>query len=462
MAGKRTKMPEVPMVQIVKRGGEAADSEGRADGRGADKSREGKSAEDFTSVRRQRVRGGLLDGCWMAVARHRRLLQLILLFKVAYWLGMLLVVWLWPDMDEYAFYHAFQRWPREGGPIFASYFATWDTAHYLYLSEIGYSSGARACAFYPLWPLLVRWLSPLFGGSFLVTGLLLGNVCSLAAWVIFHRLIARRWGKSAADWALAFLVAFPGSLFFQFNYTESLFLLLLMVLWWGLESERVVWTWLAGFLLPLTRAVGVLTVLPMAWHLMFEQQETKGRKRENDKGDAAVTWRRLVGCIAARRLWLAAAPLVGWGFYLILMWSWTGNAFEGFSAQRYWGVNSVGNLWKVPKFVTGFFTATTWHEYTGSLLDRCSFVLLLYCLPAMWRLDKSWLVWTCVLGLVPAMSGTFVSFTRYMSCAFPVFVTLGVVLGKPEWRWSRYFLLAVFSALHVTLVWRFVNFRWAG
>jgi hypothetical protein len=43
-----------------------------------------------------------------------------------------------------------------------------------------------------------------------------------------------------------------------------------------------------------------------------------------------------------------------------------------------------------------------------------------------------------------------------------MFIALGVVLSRREWRWWRYGLLVVFMVLHVTLVWRYVNFRWAG
>ena len=67
-----------------------------------------------------------------------------------------------------------------------------------------------------------------------------------------------------------------------------------------------------------------------------------------------------------------------------------------------------------------------------------------------------------MLSHVQAMSGTFTWYTRFASCVFPVFLALGVVFSRREWRWGRYALLAVFGALHVVLVWRFVNFRWAG
>ncbi len=170
--------------------------------------------------------------------RRSGFLWRLLLLKGGYLLVLLGVAALGDRFDTDMFHRVMARWPHDGEPVFASHLATWDAAHYLSLSERGYQPGTPDCAFYPLWPLLVRWCAPLFDGSHVLTGLALSNVLSLAAWLLFHHLVVRRWGKPVATWALIFLIAFPGSLFFQFNYTESLFLLLVLLLWQGLEEER--------------------------------------------------------------------------------------------------------------------------------------------------------------------------------------------------------------------------------
>ena len=403
-----------------------------------------------------------------AAARPLRLLIWVVLFKIAY-LGLLCAaICRWDDFNTDNFRTMMAHWPRDGPPVFASHFATWDSAHYLYLSEVGYQHTMPSCAFYPLWPLLVRWLAPLAGGSHILTGLILANLFSLAAWLLFHRHVAARWGQAAANWSLVFLMAFPGALFFQFNYTESLFLLLALVLWWALDNQRYGWAWLSAVLLPLTRGPGVFALLPIAWHVL--QSSRLPLQPASERGHSCPPERvggtggqKCPRSDASRvRASLLLAPLLGWTVYLGLMWHWTGNPFEGMQAQKYWGVHSLSNLWNVPKFVIGLFTPTEWHEFRGSLLDRAVFMLLLYCLPTLWRLDKGLLVWIYVLGILPAMSGTFTSFTRFASCAFPMFIALGAGLCASGWRLPRYALLAVFICLHLVLVWRFVNFRWAG
>ena len=426
-------------------------------------------------------------------------------------------------MDQDAF-SRFIHWPRSGEPEFASHLGTWDSAHYLYLSEVGYSPGVASCAFYPLWPVLIRCFSVVIGGSHLLAGLVLSNVFSLAALVIFFRLVGKRLGWPVAKLSLLLILAFPGSLFFHFIYTESLFFLLVMVVCDGLERRRYRAVWVAAFLLPLTRAVGVFCIFPLLWHLaktspptwltrlkrsakwlrrlglvkegsadlensapsdliaeMQIELSSPGRQtttrpgcsRRGEEADLCATQEiRLLTSAATRSkgsfakgssIWgLILAPALGWACYFLLMWAWTGNAFEGFEAQRFWGVQSISNIFNVPKFVMGFFNPSDWHEFTGSLLDRSVFYLLLFCLPVIWRLDKGWFVWTIVLGVVPAMSGTFTSFTRFASVVFPIFIALAVVLQGPSRRYLRAGVIVVFLILHVILLWRFVNFRWAG
>jgi hypothetical protein len=97
--------------------------------------------------------------------------------------------------------------------------------------------------------------------------MVLGNVFSLAAFVLFYQVVRERFGGANAKWALVLLIAFPGSLFYQFIYSEPLFFLLVMVLWLSLERGRFDWAWPAALMLPLARPVGIVAVLPVAWYL---------------------------------------------------------------------------------------------------------------------------------------------------------------------------------------------------
>src|SRR5439155_541045 len=160
---------------------------------------------------------------------------------------------------------------------------------------------------------------------------------------------------------------------------------------------------------------GIFCVLPIAWHLLTKRPIPWVTRLQSwwfrRKGKASPGQIPANDSVKAQNPVLAyslvLAPFLGWAVYFGLMWSWTGNPFEGFQAQRYWGAHSITNIINVPKFVIGLFTPTEIHAFQGSLLDRCMFVFMLYTLPIIWRLGKDLLVWTYVLAIMPAMSGTF-------------------------------------------------------
>ncbi len=62
-------------------------------------------------------------------------------------------------------------------PNLANMFARWDSAYYLAIAQYGYSATGAERAFFPLYPLLVHWLSQLSGLLPLVNGMLLSIAC---------------------------------------------------------------------------------------------------------------------------------------------------------------------------------------------------------------------------------------------------------------------------------------------
>jgi hypothetical protein len=416
------------------------------------------------------------------ICKCHRIVWRLIWYKVLYITILLLFVW---NSDDYFtqenYYSKVGFMPGVSGGI-QRYFSTWDTAHYLSISEYGYKKDSPSCAFYPLWPLTARAFSLITGYNQLLSGLILANILSLLGMIIFFIKIREQYTYEVAKYAVVYIITFPGSLFYQFHYTESMFLFLIMVLWYSLDKKQYIIAWIVSFLLPATRAIGLFCLLPITWHLLTKEpskymvrmiktipwiylkEDIKSNvtkmthvecreytlESSNDKSKRLGSW------------WLLCAPIAGWGCYLAYMGVTTGNPLEGFDAQRYWGVQSIGNIFDIRKFVVGFLEPTTWHGFRGSVLDRCSFIMLLYCLPTLWKLDIGLFIWTIVLGVVPAMSGTFTSFIRFESVVFPLFIALGVVLSKPECRTIRWAVVSMFVALHITLLWRFVNYGWAG
>src|SRR6266568_9123385 len=152
-------------------------------------------------------------------------------------------------------------------PCLLSWFH-WDAIAYVNVADHGYSL-TRNTVFFPLWPLLIHWVGALFGGSttsYYVAGLLLANVFFYLALVVFYLLLSEDFEPTVAKNALFYLAFYPYALFFFAGYAESLFLLLCLAVFFFLRRGNSLDWWLAGFfgfLAALTRATGIMLVVPL-------------------------------------------------------------------------------------------------------------------------------------------------------------------------------------------------------
>lgn len=350
-----------------------------------------------------------------------------------------------PPIFDFAAYKGNFHWPKDAAPGFASYFSTWDAQHYLYLSRFGYVPGAESDRFFPLWPWLIR-AGALVLRDHLVAALLLAHALSLAGFLLFHAWCARRRGEAAADASLLLLLAYPGALFFGFPYSESLFFFLAAAFLLALDLKRWRWVALTAFLLPLTRAVGVVVIAPLLHQ--------------------AVASRRKNGTVESHWRLCLAAPLLGLAAYFAFMRLAVGDAFfylGSWSSQDLIGSASLAKLLDLPGFLRAFASVGSFHAPLDSLADRLFFVAFLAACVRLWRTDRAALAFALPLGLIPAVSVSFWGCTRYLVAALPAFLAAGdwfaAKEGRRPWLWLA---LAGLGAVQVVFVFRHINNYWAG
>lgn len=319
-------------------------------------------------------------------------------------------------------------------------FATYDAEHYLRLAESGYDGHGPENAFYPLYPMLVGGFARLTGAGFLITAIVLSTLFGIAATLIVHDLARRRWGNAVADTTVALLLLQPAAFFSVLPYTESLFLLLLALLFACLSRERLVLAGIAGFALALTRPVGIFAIVPIAMHAWSVR--------------------------TSPRAWLSALlPLLGWASYFAILHLQTGDASLGFRIQRQFiAAPSMARLLDPAAFVHRFVDVRQVHGLLYSALDRVVFVVVVVGLVRRMRRrdDADSTVLASLLGIVPAVTTAFMSFTRYASVVFPVHESFALGLSTPERRWLRHALYVLLAAAQLWLISRHAAFVWAG
>ncbi len=203
-----------------------------------------------------------------------------------------------------------------GEPIhLASAFKTWDAHHYLWLSEAWYVPGSFSNNYYPLFPALIGLVNRLVGNAF-ISGLLVSNLLSLAAFYAFYRFVEDAHGPSVAAGALTLLIAFPTAFYFSLIYRESLFLLLAVSFFLFLSRGAYARSWLCAFLLPLTRPLGIAILVPF----LVERVVAARRGRSDGDGVSANDARAARMPTACSTVALSLAPLIGFVAYLTIMW----------------------------------------------------------------------------------------------------------------------------------------------
>lgn len=292
---------------------------------------------------------------------------------------------------------------------------SWDSFFYDWIAKGGYDSvAADGARFFPLYPLLGRWLGVLFGGRSDIALVVIGNVAALAGAVVLAQLarevLADRWGPDDADrvglrsaWMVAIV---PAAIVFVWPYTEGLALLVTAGVL--LALHRRAWWWAAGLALfaGALRPTGILLCVPILIELVMARPRPK-----------------VVPALAA----LVAAPL-------------------GLLASLAYVGNEVGDWlapWEQQRPIRGAFrnpliraAESLWGLVHNTDTELVPFVVLwgvLVLVAVRRRQPWSWIAFSVVTLLVALAAQTIDSIGRYGLLAVPLVVALAQWSDR-RWR----------------------------
>jgi hypothetical protein len=345
----------------------------------------------------------------------------------------------------------------------------WDGEHYVALALNGYFQAPRyiSPAFFPMYPLLLRSFSAVFGGplskeAFSYWGSLLSLLFLPFAFYFIYQIAYEGWGERTAKGTLLALAFFPTTFFLNATYTESLFLALSAGSLWAIRVRKnlLLACILAGFATA-TRNVAIFLIVPV----MFEWIKQGGMKNPRER------W---------RGLYLALAPS-GLIIYMGYLWMKFGDPLLFYSSQKYWKREAAGPLvtatraWDTAVEGSNILSDPgLWaHPNVQSLADHLERANSVYNLAflifaivvlvaGLRELPVSLIIYSLLLIVPPALYGTpdipLMGIPRYTLVAFPIFIVLGLLARKKllftGWLIISIIVSVVLCALFVS--WRFV------
>jgi Gpi18-like mannosyltransferase len=136
-------------------------------------------------------------------------------------------------------------------PTLSTLFIRWDSGYYLTIAQQGYSPNGTERAYFPLYPLLARWLSTASGLSVGLSGLVISLVAFATATVNLYAWVRCDHSQATALWATLLLCFSPVAFYLVAFYPESLFLALSI---FSLYCARRGWFLVSGIAIALAGA----------------------------------------------------------------------------------------------------------------------------------------------------------------------------------------------------------------
>jgi hypothetical protein len=261
-------------------------------------------------------------------------------------------------------------------------------------------------AFFPLFPLTIRWLTDVTSSSPLVVGLVISGVTGLTAVVAIGMLVRQYAGSRRASRATLLFAVFPGTFVFSLAYAEGI--AITCVAFGLLALLRKQW-WLAGVLgLVATAAspIALAFVLSCAWCAV--RQVLRHR-----------TWRALLAPVLAP---LGFVAYMGW------LWAHTGTLSAWRWTER-WGWNSYPSLTYPFRVVVTFVRDPVAPTETGQILFVGVVVTVIGAVLAIRQHQPPpVLIYGLTAACLAAVSSPVGLRPRFIMLAFPLVVAYGTRL----------------------------------
>lgn len=319
--------------------------------------------------------------------------------------------------------------------------------------NFGYKSteqeSIKKYVFFPLFPVIIKIFMavfPLEAAAF--TANLLINTGMVCVFMLFMKKYFPR-HEGGALWPFLLISLFPFSIFYSLYFPESLFLLLSMLVFLFMRSQRYLLMAVSGFLLSLTRPNGMFIVLPVLFHLAATRRR-ESNCPEGKKGLAPFFYALII-------------PM-GFVAYLFYIYLRTGSWDFYYQVNKFgWGIDfsMVEENLAAKLYFFRNFPSLPLHSFSRSKLDVLVFLLFGVIISLMWlnkKFPKELTLWSTFIWLVPLVSKPgFLAFSRYMSVSFPVFIFIGLYMRR-----TRYLILPVFALGYFLALKAVLEYRWVG
>lgn len=341
------------------------------------------------------------------------------------WLLFIIIIFIISRIIMYYQFNVANVLLLHGKGEFATTMCKWDCKWYLTIINDGYDSVVRTSpkiwkglanwAFFPLYPIVVGVIGKVSPFGNVLTGIILNQLFILIAAIYFYKLLRINFNDLNSRFGVSLLIFSPFSVYFSSLYTEGFFVLLSVIGFYYLRTNRGVLASVFGGLLSATRPVGIMFIVPIIINFFRTRHSLM----------------RLGLCLL-----IASSGLVA---YMIFLHFKAGDFLAFQHIQKGWGRKG----WDVAHLSRQLYNMVT--DYHNSVLFAISFFLSIYMFFKKYY-EEAMFNLACIMPGV--MTGTMMSEGRFSGTLFTFYFGI-VVLAEKSWT-VKILIMAISFVLYMS------------
>lgn len=314
---------------------------------------------------------------------------------------------------------------------------------FLYMKDgKGFADEHHYRVFFPLYPGLIKILSfnsfinPIF------IGLLISYASFLASLFLIKKILTKeKINQNKILKIIICLISFPTGFYFLGFYTESLFLLLSLLVFYYLDKKNYLLSSIFCALATGTRIVGVTLIFPIIYEIYKEYKSTK-----------KINWSFLL------------TPL-GLIFYMIYTQIASGNALNIYLKEENWGKTvSLFGPFKIiyesiNKIINGLIKLNLNSNYLIEVTEFFTILIFIFIIFYLYKKIKmSYWIFITTNILIILLSGSLSSVHRYVAILFPIYFFIGEKIKSKYY----YLIISIFIFLQIIFAGLFLRGYWVA
>ena len=302
--------------------------------------------------------------------------------------------------------------------FFTRIFARSDAPHYIDIATDGYVQyglNRYWLVFLPLYPWTVRLINYIFNDLYFSAYFISDVYLCIAAFYLYET-INDFYGKKAAKWAVALLLLYPASFFYAGPFTESLFVMLTILVFYNMHRNNFFAACLFAFFAALTRNIGVFLAVPIGMEILFKYNPFHSKD-----------WKLFI----KNAVWLIIVP-VGTLIYLYINYKVTGNPLKFLTYEHeYWGQKTdffFNSVYRLTYYMLHPYVYTKWTHVFPQLV-AIAFTQIVLAIYAR-KMKTSHLVYSLVYFQLTIGLSALLSAPRYLMVLVPIYYVLAETFSR--------------------------------